>query len=58
MKFVLLEDREFMDFVNSRKEKNFFQTTMLRDRLELDGFKTYLVGVKKNNKVIGASFTY
>ena len=56
MKFEELTDKEFMDFVSSRPENNFFQTTMMRDRLEKEGKKTYLVGVKNNKKVIAAAF--
>ena len=55
MKFVELEPSEFMNFVNTRKEKNFFQTTMMQNKLNNDGLKTYLVGVKENDKVIAAS---
>jgi len=57
MKFCELKDKEFMNFVNSRPEKNFFQTTMMRDRIKKENKETYLVGVKDdNNKVIAAAF--
>lgn len=55
MKFDILTDEEFMKFVDTRPEKNFFQTTMMKERIEQDGLKVYLVGVKKKNKVIAAS---
>ena len=55
MKFVLLTDEEFMEFVNTRPEKNFFQTTMMKEKLECDNLKVYLVGVKKGRKVVAAS---
>ena len=55
MKFVELNDKEFMDFVNTRPEKNFFQTVMMKERMERDGIAVYLVGVKKDDKVIAAS---
>ena len=55
MKFVELNDIEFMSFVNSRPEKNFFQTTMMKERMEKEGTKVYLVGVKKDNQVVAAS---
>ncbi len=55
MKFGELNDIEFMSFVNSRPEKNFFQTTMMKEKIEKDGLKVYLVGVKKDNQVIAAS---
>lgn len=55
MKFVLLDEKEFMEFVDNRAEKNFFQTVMMKKRLERDNINVYLVGVKKNNKIVGAS---
>lgn len=55
MKFVELNDKEFMEFVNSRAEKNFFQTIMMKERLKKDNLEVYLVGVKKDNKVVAAS---
>lgn len=56
MKFAELTDKEFMDFVNTRPEKNFFQTVMMKDRIKNEGMEVYLVGVKKSNEVIAASF--
>ena len=56
MKFVELTDKEFMEFVKSRPENNFFQTTMMRDRIKNEGKETYLVGVKEKDKVIAAAF--
>ena len=56
MKFTELTDKEFMDFVNTRPEKNFFQTVMMKDRIKKEGTEVYLVGVKEKNKVIAASF--
>ena len=57
MKFTLLKDEEFTRFVDQRPEKNFFQTTMMRDRIEKEGKENYLVGVKdKKGKVLAAAF--
>ena len=56
MKFVELTDEEFMNFVKTRSENNFFQTVMMKDRIKSEGMETYLVGVKDKNKVIAASF--
>lgn len=56
MKFMILNDEEFMEFVNARPEKNFFQTVMMKDRIEKEGNEVYLVGVKKDDKVVAASF--
>lgn len=55
MKFEILSKEEFTDFVDNHYTKNFFQTTMMQDRMEKDGIETYLVGVKKDKKVIGAA---
>lgn len=56
MKFEELNDKEFMSFVNSRPEKNFFQTVEMKKRIERNNLETYLLGVKKDGKVIAASF--
>lgn len=57
MKFTELNDKEFMEFVDSRPEKNFFQTVNMRNRMKEEGIETYLVGVKNDKgKVIAASF--
>ena len=56
MKFTELTDKEFMEFVNTRPEKNFFQTVMMKDRIKNEGTEVYLVGVKENKKVVAASF--
>ncbi len=56
MKFTVLTDEEFMSFVDTRPEKNFFQTVMMKNRIEKEGNEVYLVGVKKKSKVIAASF--
>ena len=57
MKFTLLKDEEFTKFVDSRPEKNFFQTTMMRDRIKKEGKENYLVGVKdEKGKVLAAAF--
>ena len=53
---MILNDEEFMEFVNARPEKNFFQTVMMKDRIEKEGNEVYLVGVKKDDKVVAASF--
>ena len=55
MKFTELAEQEFQNFVDTQNNKNFFQTVMMKKKLECDGTKVYLVGVKENNKVIAAS---
>ena len=55
MKFTELTEEEFMNFVDTRPEKNFFQTTMMKHRLECDDLKVYLVGVKKDDEIVAAS---
>lgn len=55
MEFTELKEKEFMEFVDSRPEKNFFQTIMMKKRMELDGIEVYLVGVKNKGKIVAAS---
>lgn len=55
MKFVLLTEEEFTEFVNTRPEKNFFQTVNTLNRLKKENTECFLVGVKENDKVIAAS---
>ncbi|MDD5836167.1 MAG: peptidoglycan bridge formation glycyltransferase FemA/FemB family protein [bacterium] len=55
MEFVELTEKEFQDFVDTQTNKNFFQTVMMKKKLECDHTKVYLVGVKESNKVIAAS---
>lgn len=55
MKFTELTEQEFQNFVDTQNNKNFFQTVMMKKKLECDGTRVYLVGVKENNKVIAAS---
>ncbi len=55
MQFVELTEQEFQNFVDTQDNKNFFQTIMMKKKLEYDGTKVYLVGVKENKKVIAAS---
>lgn len=56
MIFGELTEKEFTDFVETRPEKNFFQTVMMKNRIAKNSLETYLVGVKENGSVIGASF--
>ena len=55
MKFTELTEQEFQNFVDTQNNKNFFQTVMMKKKLECDGTKVYLVGVKENNKVIAGT---
>lgn len=55
MNFVSLTEDEFTSFVDKQPTKNFFQTIMMKKRLDGEGVKTYLVGVKENDEVIAAS---
>lgn len=55
MQFMELSEQEFMNFVNKRPEKNFFQTVSMMNKIKKDGKEVYLVGVKEEGKIIGAS---
>lgn len=56
MEFTELTEKEFTNFVKNRPEKNFFQTVQMKNKMKMDGRDVYLVGVKDNGKVIGATF--
>ncbi len=55
MKFTELTIEEFTKFVDKHPLKNFFQTKYMYDRYIKEKKKVFLVGVKENNKVVGAS---
>ena len=55
MKFTELTEKEFSKFVDSQDTKNFFQTVMMKKRMEKEGIEVNLVGVKKDDKVVAAS---
>ena len=55
MKFTELSEEEFSNFVDTQDTKNFFQTVMMKKRMEMEGTKVYLVGVKKDGEVVAAS---
>lgn len=56
MEFSELTEYEFQNFVDTcGLRRIFFQTVMMKKKLECDGVKVYLVGVKEKGKVIGAS---
>lgn len=55
MKFMELEQQEFDDFVIKQETKNFFQTSMMMNRMKKEGKEVYLVGVKKDNEIIAAT---
>jgi len=55
MIFTELTEEEFSSFVEKHPQKNFFETTMMKHKLEKEGVKVYLVGVKQKQKVIAAT---
>ncbi len=55
MNFTELTDEEFRKFVDTQDTKNFFQTIMMKERMEKEGIPVYVVGVKKDDKVVAAS---
>ena len=55
MNFTELTEEEFTSFVENHPTKNFFQSIYMKKRYDIEGKETYLVGVKKDNKVIAAS---
>lgn len=55
MKLEILTDEDFMKFVENHNLNNFFQTTMMRDKLLKDNKEVYLLGLKDNNQIVAAS---
>lgn len=55
MNFTELTTKEFKEFTDKNKTKNFFQTVKMYNRLKKENVEVYLVGVKKNKEVIAAS---
>ena len=55
MKFTELDKLEFTQFVSEHETNNFFQSVKMMERLEKEGKEVYLVGIKENDKIVGAS---
>lgn len=55
MEFAILTNKEFDDFVKKEETKNFFQTSMMKEKYSSEKTEVYLVGLKDNNKVVAAS---
>ena len=55
MEFVELTDKEFSKEVKKLHNANFYQTTAWAELKKSNGWKPLYVGLKDNNKVIGAS---
>ena len=55
MNFTELSEKEFSKFVDNQDTKTFFQTVMMKQRMEKEGIEVNLVGVKKDDKVVAAS---
>ena len=56
--FCELNDNEFQEFVGENENKHFMQTSYMNKYYKLKGKETYLVGVKKDNKVVAAALIY
>ena len=57
MKFTILTEEEFKMFTDKALQQSFFQTINMYHRYQNNGWETYLLGVKKDDKVIGAALT-
>ena len=55
MKFGILTEKEFNNFVIKHYTNNFFQSIKMKNRYDKEGINNFLVGVKKDNKVIAAA---
>lgn len=57
MNFTILTEEEFKMFTDKALQQSFFQTINMYHRYQNNGWETYLLGVKKDDKVIGAALT-
>ena len=55
MKFREISCNEFEKFSNNSSQKNFFQTSMMYQRMKENSTEVYLLGVEEDNKLIAAS---
>ena len=55
MEFVLLKEEEFTEFESHHKFDSFYQTVKWGKLKEKNGWKPFFLGVKLDNKVIGAA---
>ena len=55
MKFEILTEKEFKKFAYNNNQASFYQTINWGEVKEKTGWKSYLVGVKKDDNVIAAS---
>lgn len=55
MEFVTLSEKEFTEFEEKHVLGSFYQTVKWGKLKEYNGWKYFLVGVKENKKIIGAS---
>lgn len=58
MKFEILNDEEFDIFSKESVMGSYVQTSSMKKIKEDQGYKTYLVGVKKNNRIICGTMMY
>ncbi len=55
MEFMEITEEEFANFVITRPEHNFMQTSSMYHFFKSEGREVYLVGVKDNNKIVAGS---
>lgn len=58
MKFVELTPLEFDTFATKHPQKNYVQTSKMAELKQLQGNKIYLVGIKKNNRIVAATMMF
>ena len=57
-KFSELTEEEFMSFVDTHEQRNFMQTSYMKNYYELKGKDVYLVGAYQNKKIVAAGLIY
>ena len=55
LEFTILTDEEFSTFAKKHQQRNFFQSLNMKELLLRENREVYLVGVKKNQEILGAT---
>jgi lipid II:glycine glycyltransferase (peptidoglycan interpeptide bridge formation enzyme) len=55
MKFCLLTEKEFQNFLDKHPLRTFVQTVAMTKVKEKDGWESHFVGIKENNKILCAT---
>ena len=56
--FFELSEEEFQGFIEEHEQKHFMQTKYMNEYYKLKGKDTYILGVKRSNKIVAAGLIY